>query len=177
MKTNNFFIKIFIMRYLLILCFVCFLVSCKTKKPNWPDGQSNCPENTGVYDLFNVYENETLVIKKDDIGKLYYQKEESEGKMVFAISQEQNKNPNYADGHYTEEIIFELDNSVFDESFENFTPKKILFGVFCYCKDKAGYYPTENTLISFDKETKTMTVTIEQIVENQILDTLRLVKR
>jgi len=164
------------MKYLLILFSVCCLVSCKTTKKNKTSKQKNYPESSGVYDIFNEYKDETLVIKKDDIGKIYYQKEVSKGKTVFSFSQEQNKNPNYMDGHYTEEIIFELDNSVFDESFNDLKPEKALFGVFCYCKGKAGYYPTENTLISFDKETKTITITIEQIIENQVLSTIKLVK-
>jgi len=165
------------MKYLLILLSVCCLLSCKTTKKNKNTEQTNSSKNSGIYNIFEKYKDKSLIIKKDDIGRLYYQTEDAEGKTTFLLREEQNQNTGYMDGHYTEEILFELENSVFDESFYDLKPEKALFGVFCYCKGKAGYYPTENTLISFDKEAKTITITVEQIIENQVLAEIQFVKK
>jgi len=172
-KTDN-YIKV-IVKHLLILLSVCCLVSCKTTQKNKNTEQTNSSESSGRYSIFEKYKDKSLVIKKDDIGGLYYQTEEAVGKTIFLLGEEKNQNAGYMDGHYREEILFELDNSVFDRSFNDLKPEKVLFGVFCYCKGKAGYYSTESTLISFEKETKTITITIEQIIENQVLSTIKLV--
>jgi len=152
------------MKYLLILFSVCCLGSCKIQK-NEIVKHTDCPEKGTC--SFEKHENKSLLIKKDDLGGLFYRMEEIQGKNVFLFRYNRNKNENLIDGHYTEEILFETDNSLFDKTFKLLKPEKALFGVFCYCKGKAGYYPTENTLISFDKETETITITIEQIIENQ----------
>jgi len=164
-----------IMKYLLILFSICCLVSCKTQNSKTPK-QSNFAEIDSVYIFWKEYKSRTLSIKKDDIGGLYYQMKEAEGKTTFLFRYEQNETPDYTDGHYSEEILFELEESVFYESFKDTKPDKTLFGVFCYCKGKAGYYPTEGILISFDKKTKIITITIDQLIENQILSTIKLTK-
>ena len=133
-----------------------------------------CSENGAC--RFEKHENTSLIIKKDDTGNIYHQKEERSGKTTFAYYYEQNKDGAYVDGHYIEEIIFELDNSVFNTSFKELKPDKILFGVFCYCKGKAGYYQVKNALVSYDKKSKLLTVTFDEIIENQILKSVEIRK-
>jgi len=161
------------MKHLLILLSICCLVSCKTQK-NEISKHTNCPENGTC--SFEKHENQSLIVQKDDIGGLYYQMEEIQGKNVFIFRYNRNKKENLIDGHYTEEILFEVDNSAFEKSFTNIEPEKSLFGVFCYCKGKAGYYLPENISISFDQKTEVITITIEELVENQVLRTFAFAK-
>ncbi len=157
------------MKNIVSVLFGLLLFSCGTQKKV---SESVCPENGSC--RFEKHKNTALIIKKDDIGSLYHQAEEHSGKTTFAYFYEQNKDEAYMDGHYIEEIRFELDDSVFDKSFKNLKPDKILFGVFCYCKGKAGYYEVKNVSVSYDKKSKTITATLDEVIENQVLKSVEI---
>lgn len=157
------------MKYITTLLFSLILFSCGTQKKV---SDLKCPEN-GVCTT-EKHQNTTLIIKKDDIGSMYHQMEEHTDKTVFVYRFEQNKDEAYVDGHYNEEIIFEVDDSIFDKSFNKLKPNKILFGVFCYCKGKAGYYEVKNASVSYDKKSEIITVTIDEVIENQVLKTVEI---
>lgn len=152
------------MRYFILL-FSFVLVSCSTQKmttlvPPCPEGVE-CPSE--------IHQGQRLVIKKDDTGQLYYKLEEDKDKTVFIYHYKQNMEESYIDGHYNEEIVFELDNSMLKKSFKDIKPTQSLFGVFCYCKGKAGYYPLENPSVSYDVKTKSLIFVLEHVVENQVV--------
>lgn len=157
------------MRYIVILLGFVFF-SCGTHKINSP--VFKCPP-IGVCS-YEKHENKSLIIKRDDIGALYYQTEDYSGKTVFVYRYEQNVDKSYIDGHYIEEIIFEINNEVLKGDFKDLKPDKILFGVFCYCKGKAGHYVVENSSVSYQKKTNTIIISINQILENQILNTVEI---
>lgn len=157
------------MKNIVSVLFGLLLFSCGTQKKV---SESVFPENGSC--RFEKHKNTALIIKKDDTGSLYHQAEEHSGKTTFAYFYEQNKDEAYMDGHYIEEIRFELDDSVFDKSFKNLKPDKILFGVFCYCKGKAGYYEVKNATVSYDKKSKTITVTLDEVIENQVLKSVEI---
>lgn len=152
------------MRYFIaILSFI--LVSCGVQKattlvPPCPD-DVECPTE--------IHQGKALVIKKDDTGQMYYNLEDDKDKTVFIYHYKQNMEESYIDGHYNEEIVFELDNSMLKKSFKDIKPTQSLFGVFCYCKGKAGYYPLENPSVSYDVKTKSLIFVLEQVVENQVV--------
>ncbi len=153
-----------------IIGFVLF--SCSTQK-NVTTSTQDCPED-GVC-RFEQHHNKSLNIKKDDTGALYHQMENTFDKTVFQYFYQRNKDEAYMDGHYIEEVIFEIDSSSLNSDFHNQKPNKILFGVFCYCKGKAGYYEVEKALISFDKKHKKISVQINgDIIDNQILNSFEL---
>lgn len=152
---------------MLLICLTLF--SCVTRKD--VIGQvSDCPEDGKC--RFEYHKNTSLIIKKDDLGSLYHQTEVSSGKSVFVYKFEQNIDQAYVDGHYVEEIIFEIDNNKLQNDFQDYKPNQIMFGVFCYCKGKAGYYQTDNSRISFDKKTNKITITIGEVIEDQLLKTV-----
>jgi len=159
------------MKYILSILSALVLFSCATQKDTIQT-ISECPENGTC--RFEKHQNTALIIAKDDIGSLYHQSKEQPGKTTFAYYYEQNKNEDYVDGHYIEEIRFEMDDVVFDKSFKNLNPNQILFGVFCYCKGKAGYYAVENALVSYDKKSGVIKVTLDEIIENQILKSIEI---
>lgn len=149
-----------------------FLFSCSSKK-EMVNSKQDCPEN-GVC-RFEQHQNKSLIIRKDDTGAIYHQMKDDVEKTVFHYFYERNKDETYLDGHYTEEIIFEIDTASLESSFENQKPDQILFGVFCYCKGKAGYYAVRNGTVSFDKKHKKISVLINgDIIDNQILNTFEL---
>jgi hypothetical protein len=152
------------MRYFILL-FSFVLVSCSTQKINTLIPP--CPED--VECPSEIHEGHRLVVKKDDTGQLYYNLEEDKDKTVFIYHYKQNMDESYIDGHYNEEIVFELDNSMLKNSFKDIKPTQSLFGVFCYCKGKAGYYPIENSRVSYDVKTKNLIFVLEQVVENQVV--------
>lgn len=159
------------MKHITALFFSLILFSCVTRKDT-VGTISNCTEN-GIC-RFEKHKNTSLLIKKDDTGSIYHQAEIKSGKTTFVYYYEQNKDQAYIDGHYIEEIHFELDDSVFNKSFSNLKPDKILFGVFCYCKGKAGYYEVKNASVSYDKKSGIITVTLDEIIENQILKSVEI---
>lgn len=159
------------MKQFTLLLFSLVLFSCVTQKDTIGT-IADCPANATC--RFEKHKNTALIIKKDDGGGLYHQAEIRAGKTTFTYYYEQNKDQAHLDGHYIEEVRFEMDNAVFNKSFKDLKPTQILFGVFCYCKGKAGYYTVENALVSYDKKSETITVTLDQIIENQILKTIEI---
>src|SRR5690554_859746 len=112
------------MKYIQSILFALVLFSCATQKDT-PKTISECPES-GIC-RYEKHQNTALIIAKDDIGSLYHQSEIHAGKTTFVYYYEQNKDEAYIDGHYIEEIRFEMDNVVFDTSFKNLKPNQILF--------------------------------------------------
>lgn len=153
------------MRYF-IAVFSFILISCGTQKVTTL--VPPCPDDVDC--LSEIHQGKTLVIKKDDTGQMYYNLENDVDKTVFIYHYKQQMDESYMDGHYNEEVIFELDNKLLKKSFTNIKPSQSLFGVFCYCKGKAGYYPLANTMVSYDKKTKNLTFVLEQVVENQVIN-------
>ena len=71
------------------------------------------------------------------------------------------------DGGYREEIIFEVPTDLKDGivSGKQILSTKALFGVFCYCKGKAGYYTINEGSIT--KTGKEISIEIPNLVEGQ----------
>lgn len=159
------------MKNKLIIAVIIGLVafSCSTIPKKTTTLAQACPE--GGVCRFEQLPAKSLNIKKDDTAAFYYQIENSTGKTVFQYFYERNKEEAYLDGHYIEEVVFEIDSSALSADFDNQKPNHILFGVFCYCKGKAGYYQVEEALVSFDKKHKKISVQINgDIIGNQILN-------
>ncbi|MFA5556550.1 MAG: hypothetical protein WCY06_09015 [Flavobacteriaceae bacterium] len=156
------------MKYVVIF-FSFVLFSCGTQK-QVSESTFKCPESGEC--KYEKHENKSLIIKKDDTGGRYYQMEDHQEKTVFVYRYEKNTDKAYLDGHYIEEIIFEINNEVLEDDFTSLKPDKILFGVFCYCKGKAGYYKVENPSVTYQKKSKKITVSVNQIIEEQIFTTV-----
>lgn len=159
------------MKKLLFLPVLMLFAACVTKKDTIGT-LSNCPSE-GVC-KYTRHKNTALEIKKDDVGSLYYQKVTQSGKTTFTYVYEQNKDQAYVDGHYIEEIVFEVDDSFFDKDVENQPLKKVLFNVSCFCKGKAGGYEVPEATISYNKKAKNLTVTIDTVIEGQVLKVIQI---
>ncbi|WP_294820754.1 hypothetical protein [uncultured Flavobacterium sp.] len=109
--------------------------------------ESQCPENGEC--RFEVLKDKKLVVQNDATGMPYYSLEDNPGKVVMRYTYEFIAPKDLEDAQYQETIIFETDNELSD--LHNASPKnvKMLFGVQCFCRGKAGYYRVEDGLLDY----------------------------
>lgn len=160
-------------KFLFILLISSVVSSCKSKK--------TMVENIDKHTIrtvtecladakctFEVYKNSALSIEIDEATqKPYYLINPQEGTDVYRYERSENQDEQYMDGGYREEIIFELSSNfkAGTISGKEIISTKALFGIFCYCKGKAGYYTIEQGKITKTKQS--ITVEIPAIVEEQ----------
>lgn len=128
--------------------------------------ESTCPENADC--SFEILQNKSLNIKTDGIGKIYYELQDNPNTAVYLYKyNEKIADKTLQDAGYREEIVFEIDKnlSTFSISGKELRSTKMLFGVFCYCKGKAGYYKVNEG--SINKTKSDLTIAITPIVDNQ----------
>lgn len=155
----------------LLLIMVSF-ASCKCKTAALEQTENhtitmvnNCYPNAKC--SVDVFKDSALVIEKDDIGKLFYTLVSKRGSTVYQYQMTENKDEKYMDGGYREEIIFELPSNFKNGTIsgKEILETKALFGVFCYCKGKAGYYSIQEGSIT--KNGNEITVETPAVVEGQ----------
>jgi hypothetical protein len=146
--------------------------SCNCKKPAIDKVQkttttvlNDCPANAKC--IQEVHTDSALSVVKQDTGKPYYSIKPQVGTTVYRYELSENKDEQYMDGGYREEIIFELPSDLKNSviSGKAILQTKALFGVFCYCKGKAGYYFINEGTIT--KSNEGIRIEIPSIVEGQ----------
>lgn len=100
---------------------------------------TNCPAD-GKCSLSIQYKKSLNLI--EDSWANTYPEIVNGNKVVFTFEYKRNEIPNTADGHYIEQILFELNPEninleLKDQELENVN---MLFARFCYCKGQTGYY-------------------------------------
>ncbi|MEL1244719.1 hypothetical protein AAEO56_10640 [Flavobacterium sp. DGU11] len=157
----------------IILAFLPFLlIACASKKgpAAFTEGkcriESRCPDegNCG----FEVLKDKSLIIKSDGTGKPYYTLEDAPGKIVARYTYAA-KSGKYQDDAYTEEVIFETDSELSNLHKSNPKDAKMLFGVHCFCRDKAGFYKVGKGLLDY-QDNKLIIKLQDNIVEGQKTD-------
>ncbi len=146
------------MKYLYV-CMLCVLLfsCCANKKmvvkQNKQESTWHCPKDGTC--AFKIFNQKTLNILKDDFGALYQEINEGD-KMVLKFEYKRHEIPNTVDGHYSEQILMELNPDNLDLELENveFKNIKLLFARFCYCKGQTGYYPVKQGKLSISKLSK-----------------------
>ena len=136
-------------KLVLIFAAVVLLFSCKSRQNNTSfisdeySIDSPCPPD-GTCSL-EVLQDKSLLIKEDDTGHLFYQLQDTDGKTVVIYKYQKKKNPNVTDSGYSEEVIFETDN----KSTDTIDTNRMIFGVHCFCRGKAGYYKAGQATANF----------------------------
>lgn len=157
---------------LFLLVIVGTFLSCKCKTTALENEQKHtvkiledCP--TKAKCTQDIFKDSGLVLSKDDTGKPFYSIVAQLGSTVYQYQMSENKDEQYMDGGYREEIIFEVPTDLKDGivSGKQILSTKALFGVFCYCKGKAGYYTINEGSIT--KTGKEITIEIPNLVEGQ----------
>ena len=157
---------------LFLLIILSLLSSCKSKKTALNvSGKSNsvilsgCPENSTC--ALEIKNNSALTLTTEPDGKPFYTIIPQNGTTVYRYEMTQNQDQQYMDGGYREEIIFQLPsdfkNGVLSD--KELLQTNALFGVFCYCKGKAGYYSIGKGTIT--KTDQSIRISIPELVEGQ----------
>ena len=144
------------MRYLYILIVSLVVFSCNAKQKLLVEDKvenslSLCTE--GGTCTFDVLQNKTLEVKKDNFGALYPEMLDGD-KVVIKFEYKRNEIPNTVDGNYSELIYVELDpnNLLVELEYSQLLDAKVLFGRLCFCKGQTGYYAVDNGKLSITKE-------------------------
>jgi hypothetical protein len=141
------------------------LLSCSTQKqvalPEIAQLTSECPKD-GVCNV-ELFDHKSILIKKDDFGRLIYSLEENVAKKVVKFTFTKKAKGNIQDGSYSEEVIFEINSAaentnLSDSSLEN---TELLFGRFCYCKGQTGYYKISKGNLTISSASTAETVTLD----------------
>lgn len=134
------------------------LTFCSTKKSTLKNNpmviENSCPDD-GICTV-EIVRNKRIEIKTDDLGSIYYHIIESPETSVIIYQYNLTVAKDLQDGHYREEIIFEIKNTVkkLHLQGEGLQQTKMLFGRFCFCKGQTGYYKVEDGLLTLhQKET------------------------
>lgn len=158
-------------KILTLLILALTAISCCSTKKITTDAKTaeaitaNCPENVACN--WQVQKGKSIVVHTDGTGALYYELQDNPGKTVYIYTYNLKTDQEYQDNFYREEIIFELDNASADFSWsgKQLQQSKMLFGVFCYCKGKAGHYKVNDGTLS--KKGKTITADFTASVADQ----------
>ena len=151
-----------------LLLIIGFASSCKCKQniaDNKKAMENNCPENTLC--STEVLENSTMVIIQDVTNKPFCTIAEQEGTTVYRYKMSEGVDSNYEDSGYREELIFELPSDFKDGTIsgKDILKTNALLGVFCFCKEKAGYYKINEGSIT--KSGNTFSIEIPVLVDGQ----------
>ena len=159
-------------KILVLLLIITVFTGCKCKKEAVQNDKeltmkisNECPENAVCTQ--EIFKDSALKVEIDGANKPYYTVVKQSGTTVYKYEMAENQDQQYVDGGYREEIIFELPSNFKNGTITDntITNTKALFGVFCYCKGKAGYYPIEEGSIT--KTDESITIEIPSIVEGQ----------
>jgi hypothetical protein len=147
------------MKKLLFIPFLMLFSFCNCQKNTVVDTKkttvtlkSNCPEDGNC--TLEVVSNKTLNIKKDDLGSTYYELIDSKTTSVIVYQYKRDVKGGLKDSGYTEEVLFEINNSDKKLAFTNSDLQKVkmIFGRLCFCRGQSGYFEVTDGTLSFDKK-------------------------
>lgn len=135
------------MKKIITLFLSILLLSCNTQKNVSTAMQkitSECPSD-GTCEV-EILKNKQLILLYDDLGGMYYDIKDQEGTTVIHYQYNKTTQANLQDGHYREDVIFEVKNSditlnLIDTQLQQ---TKLIFGRHCFCKGETGYFKIEN---------------------------------
>lgn len=138
------------------LFLVGLLFSCNAQKnvsSVMPKLTSECPQD-GTCEV-EILKNKQLILHHDDLGGMYYDIKDQEGTTVIHYQYNKTTQANLQDGHYREDIIFEIKNS--DKSLNlsdaELQQTKLIFGRHCFCKGQTGYFKIDKGNLQLSADT------------------------
>lgn len=152
--------KISLLAVLTVL-FACGGSKSSTKQTVGNSIESGCPKNGEC--LVEVVKDSALVKKENSGGRPYFEMESKPGKTVIKYYFNKKDNPAIQDDSYREEIMIETDS---DLTKINSANTKVVFGVFCFCRDRAGYYEVKNATAEY--KDKKVSLTLPEVVGGQL---------
>jgi hypothetical protein len=135
-----------------IFCLI--LISCGSKNKVLMENsgflKTECPSD-GICSL-KVEQNKAIRLTNENTINFFPYIQEGKN-IVLTFEYKRNDIPNTVDGHYSEQVILELDPNNLEialtgKALQNV---KLLFGRFCYCKGQTGYYNINNGSLKVEK--------------------------
>lgn len=127
-------------------------LGCKTKTPERTVKEQEPTQNDS---MITIHDNTALNLKIDYIGSLYYELIPDEEFMVVSYRYEEQTPEGTMDGHYIEEIYFQVQKPIMASSISNalLADNKAIFNRQCFCRGEAGtFLITEGTLTLEEKK-------------------------
>lgn len=154
---------------------ILLFVACSSVRPGGynlenPVVTSRCPDNSTC--TFEIIKDKSLKIITDVNGRSYYQLTDAPGKNVAKYTFARATPAGTQDGSYSEEIVFESDDTFSNIKYGK-APAKKLFGVHCFCRGKAGYYAIDKATFSYTGNVLTVTLP-PAIIDNQQLNSVKI---
>jgi hypothetical protein len=153
------------MKNLIILTLILILNSCKCPKDTLASSlndstqvlktqkmvSNNCPENGTC--TIEIFRNQSLDVKTDEFGGIYYDKIDNPETSVVLYKYDKNVPKGLHDGNYSEQIVFEINNSDKNLTLTNLDLQKtkMLFGRFCFCRGQTGNYKVDNGTLKLNQ--------------------------
>lgn len=134
------------MKKIIALFLFGLLFSCNAQKnasTTMAKISSECPSD-GTCEV-EILKNKQLILHYDDLGGMYYDIKDQEGTTVIHYQYNKTTQANLQDGHYREDIIFEIKNSAnkLELTDSELQQTKLIFGRHCFCKGQTGYFKIE----------------------------------
>lgn len=152
--------KITIVLFSFLILISCYSLKTSGNKKASVVLKSICPQDGNC--SMQLFENKSIAVKQDELGKTYYSLEDNKIKNVLLYSYSRESKDSLQDASYREEIVFEWPNSKKESTLSNdaIQNTKMLFGRFCFCKGQTGYYKVTNGTVTLKSNLKTQKGTI-----------------
>jgi len=156
------------MKKILLGAVIALALGCASKQNNIDKNnvvltlESTCPTDGNC--TVEVFKETKLVVKQDEFGHNYYEKEYDPVKRVIKYSYSRKVKGDIQDASYREEVVFELDhfeNQKYIDSDIKLT--KMLFGRFCFCKGQTGNYEVKKGKLTIQDQKVTLDVEISEV--------------
>lgn len=143
------------MKFIYLAFFVFLFLGCKAQnkavvvEKNYAS-EANCPTDGNC--SFQVLNRRIINNVEGSLGEFYV--EIIEGNMlVLKFEYRRNEIANTVDGHYIEQVFFQLDKNNLHLDIKDSELEKVnaVFSRFCYCKGQTGYYHIKNGMFSLKK--------------------------
>ncbi len=164
--------KIIVRKYIIIVLYISVLSCVSTKKPTdntslYREKTDSCPAE-GTCHLV-LHKNKKLLVKSDELGFKYYLLEDNFSTSVIAFQYKKNTDNTLQDANYSEELLFEIQNSTNELTLKNEELQKtnMLFGRHCYCKGQAGYFSVSVGSLALKRENNSYLLSL-QFKVNQV---------
>jgi len=140
--------------YFKIVILISFItLGCKSKKP---EGKlDDTATSNKSQSILKIIDNTSIDLKIDPIGSLYHELIYNEEFLVVSYRYEENTAEDIMDGHYIEEILFQIKKPLLPDNIAHtrLADNRAIFNRQCFCRGEAGtFLITEGTLILEEKK-------------------------
>lgn len=125
---------------------------------------SECPKAGQCF--VHVLKDNTIIGTPNSIGKMYYDTESKQGSTVIKYLYNKKDNPAIQDDSFREEILIETTNDLTQINSNNI---KVVYGMFCFCRERAGYYEVKNCTAEY--KNGQVIIILPQVAEGQVTRT------